>query len=133
MPYGGGSKMKKRRAIKVLGVFLLITGIALFNFRWWPSPLIEKTLFMIMPIGTSMDKAIRIIESNDWEIFSIGNGDYRIKAGWPSYSVVAPVYSKTIETALHYSFGREFIWTNVYFGFDDDENLVGITVYKSWL
>jgi hypothetical protein len=106
---------------------------------WQPKALIEKRLLKIMPIGTSMDEAIEIIEKRwwKWEILSIRDSGYGIlDGGWPSYSYTPAICSKSIRVNLDFGIHLILIIPHVsveaYFGFDDDGNLVDITVVKDY-
>jgi hypothetical protein len=131
--YGGGSEMKKMLAMKVLGVFLLMSGIIMLNFVWWPRLLIKDILLMKMPIGTSMDKVMEIIERNHWEIDLISNNGYGIlDDGRPSYGRVPAICCKSIKITLDHDLFERIVWVIAYLGFDEGGNLVDISVYKEY-
>jgi hypothetical protein len=130
----------KKRAIITVAVFLSVAyiagGIALcyyvvmLNYLRLPDDMIEKILYKKVPIGTSMNEAIEIIESNQWVIEPTrGSGYGLLPNGQVLHNMTPSVCSQSKEVTLgHYWLGA--VYVIAHFGFDDDGNLVNITVYK---
>jgi hypothetical protein len=125
---------KKRKAIISLAIIMLIAlvvGTVMMNPLLWPKDQIEKKLLQKIPIGTSMDEAIVLIENNNWIIREAHDIGYGIRNGTPRFGDTPTVCSKSMRVTLGHYFG-DGVWVSAYFGFDDGY-LVDITVIKEYL
>jgi hypothetical protein len=119
--------------IKITAILLIIAGTAMSNFAWLPKTLIKKLWTLKIPIGTSMEKAVEIIESDYQESCLIRDSGYGIRydAGsrTPDYNATPVICSKSINVTLDRDlFG--IVWAIAYFGFNDVGHLVDISIDK---
>jgi hypothetical protein len=99
-------------------------------------PRIEEWLLKKIPIGTSMDETIEIIENHYWRIVSKRDSGYVVLDDRPSfanprYNGPTPICSKSIKIMLGYYLGG-IGWVEAYLGFDDDGYLVDISTVKHY-
>jgi hypothetical protein len=124
--------------VQVVAVIVIVTVAAnvIFNPLWWSTDRIEKWMLRKIPIGTSIDETIEIIETNNWEIDSILDSGYYIQNDEPYlWSRLfdgddrLPICSRSIIVFLgNFWFGIG--WVEIYFGFDDD-SLIDISIKKT--
>ncbi|MDR2570721.1 MAG: hypothetical protein LBD23_10570 [Oscillospiraceae bacterium] len=119
--------MKKKKLIKLLliPIILIVIVIWLINPLIRPAWMIRLNMLFHTPLGTSMEDVLIFVESNEnWDAtvrheigFSNRRGD---RIGIKSIRVSLGVYGLT--------------YVSVFYGFDEDEKLVGVRVSKevSW-
>jgi len=144
--------MKKRK--KIFLIFLIITLILIlllivmliFNPMYNPfDPLrrserkIKEEVLELTPIGSSMEEVIRVIENNErWNVSYINHDLGFARPGPPDPEDVAQgsnvtiVGEKSIEVILgtYSGFTTFKTYVSTYWGFDENENLIDIYVYK---
>jgi hypothetical protein len=131
----GANMMKnnKKKIIKYIIIIILILVFAIslpgiINPLRRPAWLIQAHMLLITPIGTGMEDVINFVESNEnWDVRINYNSGFlkqepgkpRITIGEKSIRVFHGQYSTILNT-----------FVTVYYGFDENENLIDIWVWK---
>ena len=117
-------------------VILIVCVTLMSNPLRWSKESIKARMLTLIPIGTSLEEVISVIEDNSkWKLlYSVRNYGYFCRNGIPYRS--APINDdyavgvKSIEVYLGEYRAVFATGVTVFYGFDEDSNLVDIAVLK---
>ena len=111
----------------ILTTVTIIIIIFLLNPLWQPAPLIRANMLNLTPKDTSMEEVIRVIKENwEWE-------GYIADVGYLRQDVTPRVRigEKSIKVFQgKYPFVIFYTYVTVYYGFDENDKLIDIWVWK---
>ena len=119
----------------MLAVGLLICIQILIHPLARPSVFIEKAVLKEIPLGTSMDDALEIIEENpEWKLDYVSKRyGYGInKHGCVSYDESEYVCAKYIRMDVGYYNVLIDCYVEAFLGFDENEKLTIVTIQKDY-
>ena len=100
---------------------------------------IRENLLITMPLGTTMDDVVKIIESNEWDEYKIFDYGYAIIGGFPK-SAYQNEYDSDRDSIIgnkhiKATIGKYWsplieVYVMVYLGFDEESKLIEISVQK---
>ena len=129
--------MKKKVTISIILFLVIVIIVTMLNPIRRSTGHIRESLLTLMPIGTSMEDVIKVIEGKSkWKrMFVSDDGGYYVGYGYPSGAVKGTTVGvKSIYVLLGTYNTYMFIDTYVeaFWGFDEEGKLIEIDVRKSY-
>jgi len=127
---------RKNKYIAGISIIILVVLLVI-----WSNPLrrseerIRERMLLITPIGISVNNVIATIESNEWEIWYVRNHGFELLEGRPkepaSRETQNIVGEHSIRASIGYYYNFVFqTWVVVFWGFDENFQLIDIAVRK---
>ncbi|MCL2109102.1 MAG: hypothetical protein FWH20_07140 [Oscillospiraceae bacterium] len=132
-------KSRKSKRIMIISTIILICIIVIniINPVRMPNWFIRTYMLILTPIGTDMDRVIKIAEGHLlWKVNSIYERGYTHRNGRPDRGTTSKeeniIGVKSIEVYIgkyHMFFRRD---VSVFYAFDEEGKLIDVAVLKEW-